>query len=271
MLTQDDSEPKSNAKHAAKSRLFWELKAEQVLNRIFDQHYRSVSGESAKTFTDVDYIDCATLGAKKTKENAKKINWAARLTSKTWLALSATSLTTLLLTTILLSSKQRYQSDQENNLKLLSLLRHQEKSEQAQESNQSENGTTTTNPYPPTPPNEEWIEELAKLPQSTGDSLELLKVPLNGATQSPRPISTATTMDPKPSTNGENTLPKLVGVIQGAGTNGSAIFQWGGSSSSVNSGETIGTSNWRLRTVNGNIAIIERGGQLQRLSINENN
>lgn len=273
MRVQEDSEPTNNPKQAAKSRLFWELKAEQVLNKIFDQHHKSVSHESSKPFTDVEFVDYVTLEAEQHKGNTRKINWAKRLRIKTWhaVAVGIGSLTTLLLTTILLSSKQRYQLDQESNLRLLSILRQQEKPTQALGANKSENGNTKISPYPPSPPNEEWFEELAKLPQSTNNSSELLKVPLNRAPASTLPISTATTTVLKQSKTGETSLPKLLGVIQGAGTSGSAIFQWGGSSTSVNSGETIGTSNWRLRRINGNSVIIERSGQQQQLSINDNN
>ena len=270
MLTQEDSECNSTPKHAAKSRLFWELKAEQVLNRIFDEHQRNVSIKSSDTFTDIKVVDFTSLRAEKTKESSQTIDWTVWPSSKAWLALSATGLATLLLTTIVFSSRQRYQLDQESNLRLLSLLRQQETPELSQRSNQSETTNTSSNPYPPPPPNEEWIEELAQLPQSAGQATELLKVPLNGA-HATLPISTSTTTLPKPSRNVENTVPKLVGVIQGAGTSGSAIFQWGGSSTSVNSGETIGTSTWRLKAVGGSSAIIERNGQQQRISINGNN
>ena len=46
------------------------------------------------------------------------------------------------------------------------------------------------------------------------------------------------------------------------------IIQWEGSSTSVNAGETIGTSGWRLRETNSESAIIERGGQQKSISIN---
>ena len=269
MIAQEDNEPRSNSKNAAKSRLFWELKADQVLNRIFDQHQRNLSAKKSNAFTDVEILDFTTHTADKSRDKEQKIDWIARLSSKTWLTLTVVSLTTLLLATILLSSKQRYQLDQESNLRLLSLLRQQEAPEKTHESNTPENGDTTANPYPPAPPNEEWIEELSKLPQSGGNSSELLKVPLNGSSPSSLAISPATA-GPKLFRNAESSLPKLVGVIQGAGTGGSAIFQWEGSSTSVNSGEAIGASNWRLRTVNGSSAIIERNGQQQRVTINTN-
>ena len=62
-------------------------------------------------------------------------------------------------------------------------------------------------------------------------------------------------------------LPQLVGVVQSQGRGSSAIFQIGGSSSSAAVGETIAGSGWRLRSVAGEGAVIERGGQVHRLSI----
>jgi hypothetical protein len=64
-------------------------------------------------------------------------------------------------------------------------------------------------------------------------------------------------------------MPTLVGIVQGVGTSGSAIFQWKENSTNVKVGETIGTSGWRLQTANEVGAVIERGGLQRRLSIND--
>ena len=61
--------------------------------------------------------------------------------------------------------------------------------------------------------------------------------------------------------------PELVGVVSSVGRPASAIFQMGGSSSSVSVGETIGGSGWRLRSADGDTAQIERGGEVRRISI----
>jgi hypothetical protein len=58
-----------------------------------------------------------------------------------------------------------------------------------------------------------------------------------------------------------------VGVVGAAGQPGSAIFQVGSSSTSVTVGEPIGSSGWRLRSADGDTAVIERGGEVRQVSI----
>jgi hypothetical protein len=56
-------------------------------------------------------------------------------------------------------------------------------------------------------------------------------------------------------------------VVQAPGHSGAAIFQIGNSSTSAAVGESIGSSGWRLRSANGDSAVIERGGEQRRVSI----
>jgi hypothetical protein len=91
----------------------------------------------------------------------------------------------------------------------------------------------------------------------------VLKVPFNTAIGNRAP---AVGVPPLPPLASEG-LPQLVGVVQSQGRGSSAIFQIGGSSSSAAVGETIAGSGWRLRSVAGEGAVIERGGQVRRLSI----
>jgi hypothetical protein len=58
-----------------------------------------------------------------------------------------------------------------------------------------------------------------------------------------------------------------VGVVGSAGRPASAIFQMGGTSTSVSVGESIGGSGWRLRSAEGDAALIERGGEVRRIAI----
>jgi hypothetical protein len=62
-------------------------------------------------------------------------------------------------------------------------------------------------------------------------------------------------------------LPLLVGVVGAPGKVGSAIFQMGGSTSTVSVGETIGNSGWRLRSTDGDSVQIEHDGDLRRIAI----
>jgi hypothetical protein len=70
-----------------------------------------------------------------------------------------------------------------------------------------------------------------------------------------------------PAGGGGGAMPELVGVVGSAGRSASAIFQMGGSSASVSVGEAIGGSGWRLRSADGDAALIERAGEVRRLSI----
>ena len=64
-------------------------------------------------------------------------------------------------------------------------------------------------------------------------------------------------------------MPKLVGIVQGVGTSGAAIFQWEENSANVKVGEMIGSSGWTLQTANDVGAVIVRSGVQRRLLIND--
>ena len=108
------------------------------------------------------------------------------------------------------------------------------------------------------------MEELAQLPATGAPTADVLKVPFS---------STITQQAPAVSGGGNRSgsssemLPQLVGVVQIAGRSGSAIFQIGGTSTNATVGESIGGSGWRLRSASGDSAVIERGGQVRRISI----
>ena len=61
--------------------------------------------------------------------------------------------------------------------------------------------------------------------------------------------------------------PLLVGVVHTGGGQGSAIFQLDQLSLSASPGEAIGNSGWRLKTVQANGAVIEREGVQRTLSV----
>ncbi len=125
------------------------------------------------------------------------------------------------------------------------------------------------NGEPPPPPSEPWMEELATLPASSAPPADVLRVPMNGQVASPAPAasggSTSAETGAEPASSGD--MPQLVGVVQVPGRPGSAIFQVGGSSTSAATGETIGSSGWRLRSASGDSAVIESNGVQRRLSI----
>jgi hypothetical protein len=117
----------------------------------------------------------------------------------------------------------------------------------------------------PPPPQEPWIEELSQLPDSERPAAPLLRVPL-----SPR-LAPAASPAPAPAPAPPPPTPVLVGVVAAAGRSGSAIFQLGPVTTSVGVGEAIGTSGWRLRAASSDTAEIERDGEVRRVSISTGN
>ena len=123
----------------------------------------------------------------------------------------------------------------------------------------------------PPPPDEPWIEDLERLPggsRSATSAPAPLRVPLRPSVTSPAPLPQAPRLSratPPPPT--PVALPQLVGVVGAAGRAGSAIFQTGGSSTNVTVGEMIAGTPWRLRSADGDTVVLERPGEVRRLSI----
>jgi hypothetical protein len=118
-----------------------------------------------------------------------------------------------------------------------------------------------TSELPPPPPQEPWIEQLGELPKPQR-SAPLLRVPV-----SPK-LAAATTEAARPRrTTPPGPLPLLVGVVGSPGKPGSAIFQMGGSTSTVGVGEAIGSSGWRLSSTDGEGVLIDHGGDVRRITI----
>lgn len=123
----------------------------------------------------------------------------------------------------------------------------------------ADSSDSASSDLPPPPPGEPWMEELAQLPAGESPTAAVLKVPFNGAIGNPAPAAAAPAA--------AEGVPQLMGVVQSQGGGSSAIFQIGGSSSSAAVGDIISGSGWRLRSVAGDGAVVERGGQVRRLSV----
>ncbi|MFZ0409016.1 MAG: hypothetical protein WAM11_13025 [Cyanobium sp.] len=119
---------------------------------------------------------------------------------------------------------------------------------------------------PPPPPEEPWIQQLSNLPASGTAAAGLLRVPVSPRVAAPAPQAVAAAADPARRA-ASSPLPQLVGVVGAAGKPASAIFLVGGTSMGVGSGEMIGSSGWRLRSADGETALIERSGELRQVSI----
>ncbi len=121
----------------------------------------------------------------------------------------------------------------------------------------SQGARPADNDLPPPPPQEAWIEQLGELPQG---SAPILRVPVSPKLAAAAAAPVRRSPPPGP-------LPLLVGVVGAPGKVGSAIFQMGGSTSTVSVGETIGNSGWRLRSTDGDSVLIEHDGDLRRIAI----
>ena len=125
---------------------------------------------------------------------------------------------------------------------------------------------------PPPPPEEPWIQQLSNLPNAgmppSGSAAPgLLRVPISPQVRvAPPEPAPAATAPPRPVAS-SGPLPQLVGVVGVAGKSASAIFLLNGTSMSVGTGETIGSSGWKLRSADGETALIEKGGDVRQVSI----
>jgi hypothetical protein len=255
------------------SRAYWELKAEQVMDRVFEH-----AGQS--TATGSPSVSAARLPRERPSkaEQEETIEVEVRETPPTWPAVLLQHQPRLAMGVaagigcVLLAGGvslwygghvAREDLRQERNLRLLEGIRSlgQEGPTPAQPGNTAE-ATAANDGLPPPPPSEPWIEELGQL-NGGGGGVAPLQVPLSGTLQAPAPAAGAVAA--APSAAGD--LPELLGVVQIPGKPGSAIFQIGGSSSNALVGESIGSSGWKLVSTSGDSAVIERGGVSRRVSI----
>ena len=248
------------------SRAYWELRAEQVLNRVF----------SPEAPIDVEVCETPpTATPAGPRRQAPPSLWWRQLQQQPTVLLAGLSLlVTLTAGTTLLGLSLWQQSQQairqERNLLLVERLRSMGPA--AAPAPESEARAGGDDQLPP-PPLEPWMEELASLPASTAPAANVLQVPMSNRVASPAPPASGRSTGAGPSAPAmappadSANLPQLVGVVQVPGQPGSAIFQVEGSSSSAASGEAIGNSGWRLQSASGDSAVIERNGVQQRISI----
>jgi len=114
---------------------------------------------------------------------------------------------------------------------------------------------------PPSPAHDAWMEELDKLPESNQEMTELLKVPIPARIQKVDTDYANRIKNSRLTNTASKAIPQLVGIIHVDGIGSSAIFQWGGQSTSVKAGEEIGSSGWQLVSSTVERAVIKRGGQ----------
>jgi hypothetical protein len=274
------------------SRAYWELKAEQMLNRVFtpeapieveiiEPPISGVARQSTTEASDPEWTqtsrkpNAATSQAPQRQRSGHAL--AALLQRRPELlpiSVAAAGLSTALVTVTVASywNSQQQALRQERNLVLLERLRALGPGgpDPAAAAGSAPGEAAAGDGLPPPPPNEPWMEELAQLPAGSAPTADVLRVPMTPAISKPAPASAGGTSPGFASASGgggSEGLPQLVGVVQIPGRSGAAIFQIGGTSTNASVGESIGGSGWRLRAASGDTAVIERGGQVRRISI----
>ena len=287
------------------SRAYWELKAEQVLNRVFEPE-KPIEVEFCDTpaaFSNagsipVELHDLPPAPAKQPTSKPKQASakqhppragsalqrLADQVGRQPSLLLAGASVTVMVVAGMALAvlglwNQSQQAIRQERNMLLIERLRTMGPGTTPAQANEpaqaaSAVGAGGDGELPPPPPGEPWMEELATLPASNAPATDVLKVPINSRLTSPAPAATGSASTPGGSASsgggnngGGGNSPQLVGVVQVPGQSGSAIFQLGGSSTSAAVGESIGSSGWRLRSASGDTAVIEKGGEQRRISI----
>ena len=224
------------------SRAYWNLRAEQVLDRVFN---------------DDDNI----LKTVQVQVNPQSKQQEASNQSPAELSWPQVSLAALGLMAVLGSSGlalhwrlSQQALERESNLALIERLRNNQNKPAPITTSQ----TATETSSEATPTADEL--EIAALPNASSTQLDPITVPL------PRAEVTSTT-----SIAGQAPAvapqPLLVGVVHAGNGDGSAIFQLGDLSLTTVPGEAIGNSGWTLQSVSANGAVIERSGTRQTLSV----
>jgi len=224
------------------SRAYWNLRAEQVLDRVFN---------------DDDNI----LKTVQVQVNPQSTQQEASHQSPAELSWPQVSLAALGLIAVLGSSGlalhwrlSQQALEREGNLALIERLRNNQNKPAPITTSQ----TATETSSEATPTADEL--EIAALPNASSTQLDPITVPLPTA----EVTSTTSIAGQAPAVAPQ---PLLVGVVHAGNGDGSAIFQLGDLSLSTVPGEAIGNSGWTLQSVSANGAVIERSGARQSLSV----
>ena len=224
------------------SRAYWNLRAEQVLDRVFN---------------DDDNI----LKTVQVQVNPQSTQQEASHQSPAELSWPQVSLAALGLVAVLGSSGlalhwrlSQQALERESNLALIERLRNNQNKPAPITTSQ----TATETSSEATPTADEL--EIAALPNASSTQLDPITVPLPTA----EVTSTTSIAGQAPAVAPQ---PLLVGVVHAGNGDGSAIFQLGDLSLSTVPGEAIGNSGWTLQSVSANGAVIERSGATQTLSV----
>ena len=213
------------------SRAYWNLRAEQVMDRVFDPETTISTRQPHLIPVDVDVHQPTTTTT--TLKHSSPSAWLLPL-------ISGIAVAGVICSAWLVSSLQRsrLELERQQNTALIEQLREQIA---AQDTRAEEKVST---------------EESSVALQS----LEPLTLPI----QQPLtvdPLSSDQALAPM------EPILQLTGVVKGPGGSSSAIFQLGQGSVSAGIGEAIGSSGWILTDVTDSGAVISRNGQRQTLAV----
>jgi len=222
------------------SRAYWNLRAEQVMDKVFDQEALNSARPNHLVPVDVDVHDPPAPVPPPAQPNL-----TPSTTSTTpWLLLTVSGLAVAgavnsgwLMSSLLQS---RSQLDQERNLLMLERLQTQASAPEPQVTQAPPAAEVAASDPDP---------QLSPRPSITP------RLALSPVAPQPLPVPALTPM------------PQLTGVVQGPGGNSSAIFQLDTTSLSAGIGESIGNSGWRLDAITSSGAVISQRGQQRTLSV----
>ena len=211
------------------SRAYWNLRAEQVMDQVFDRETATAPSQPHLVPVDVAVHEPTTKPTERRSPSA----WLLPL-------ISGIAVAGVICSAWLVSSLQRsrLELERQQNTALIEQLREQVA---AQETRAEEKVAP-----------EEASVALQSLEPLTVPIQQPLTVEPLGSDQALAPMEPA---------------PQLTGVVKGPGGSSSAIFQLGQGSVSAGIGEAIGNSGWVLTDVTDSGAVISRNGQSQTLSV----
>ena len=227
-----------------RSRAFWNLRAEQVMDQVFMKSDSTL--HAVRVAVDPDQPPRRNESG--TTRQQQKRNG---------LLISATVMAGVGLSSSLWLAHNWQRSlqalNRERDLQMIERLRHLPVNTQANQASKADTASAPAN-----------AATANAVPTIASAELQPLTIPLAGTLPIPNAI-------PSPEEDAALLMapvePLLVGVVHAGGGQGSAIFQLDQLSLSASPGEAIGNSGWQLRSVQTNGAVIERDGDVRNLSV----
>ena len=234
------------------SRAYWNLRAEQVLDRVFSDKDNILETVRVE-------VNPQSNQTPATPRTASTITWPQ--VGMVGLGLIAV----LGISGLTLQWRLTQQAlERESNLALVERLRRNQATETGKaQSNHTAQAVSDTAVASSEAATEESVPgnelKISTLPNAS-KRLDPITIPLPSSE-----VSIDAPLADQPSAMAPQ--PLLVGVVNGGNSDGSAIFQLGDLSLSAVPGEMIGNSGWTLRSISASGAVIERAGSTQSLSV----